>query len=887
MRTLFIRFIVICSLLLNCWEIQIKADSIQFTSTELNFIKTFDPYQYVNMDGKFVDGIATFSLLGITGFTNKQGQVVIPAKYFYIKHYGEGLFPAHYIDYDKDEGKDVICDKNGKELFFTPSSLVGKFSEGLICVRDGNYPNLYGFMNAQGQLVIPYQFELDQVYDRAYFSEGLACVRKNEKWGHVNKQGQMIVPMKYDDVTAFSEGLAYVKLNNKWGYVNKQGQMIIPMKYDGATIFSEGLACVKLNNKWGVINKQGQVIVPMKYDDAYPFSEGMAKVSLNKKWGFINKQGKEVIPLVYDEVERFSEGLACAKKDKKYGYINKDGNTVIPFTYSGSGRTFHDGLACVDFTDVADIIKENGRICYISRKTGEKVATNKYYDIENLLSFIISTSRYGFIDKSGKEVLPFEEINGNIINYKEPYSEGYLIKEYNGKKVYVDRNGRELKIQLDDVSIYNAGLDQERAYKLDYKDKEPRWKWHIMNALALFSKSAEMGNPAACYKLGYYYFNGIGFHVDYAAASKWLKKSLSFNNGGENYRYLALCYYDGGNGLEKNPELAFHYLSEGAKLDNDLCYHALCICYAKGYGCKKNLKEACRYIEMAYPKRKDFYSETYVTYHNLLAYEYAAEKNYVMAMSTIDKAIQVKPKDADLFDTKGELYTMTGQYDKAYEMWKKVLELDPRFLDHYPQGTELSKALASKGYILNASASVKSMLCTYKGGYFIRNGNNWHEYRPQERDGVWNSYTQYSEDNNYYYIKNQYCYLSIPKEKTYDIWMSKNGKDYEKTYTCINIYNYCPVLSNNIFAYPNGFFVKNGDKWQEYDPHQKTTGALDSFTQYNIDKDFYYIKNTRIHLAIPRTTTGKFHFWKNEKWVVLYDISALYDAQSPNAGSGQ
>lgn len=183
-------------------------------------------------------------------------------------------------------------------------------------------------------------------------------------------------------------------------------------------------------------------------------------------------------------------------------------------------------------------------------------------------------------------------------------------------------------------------------------------------------------------------------------------------------------------------------------------------------------------------------------------------------------------------------------------------------------------------------ANAQSMLCTYKGGYFIRNDNTWYEYRPQDKDAVWNTYTQYSSDNNYYYIKNSSCSLSIPKSTANNIWMKKGNGEWKVQYTTVNVYNYCPVRSTKIFAYQNGFFTKNGNNWQEYDPKQKTNGALDNFTQYKVDDNFYYIRNARITLAIPRSASNNFHFLKNGSWVTLYHPSALYDAQSPNAQSG-
>ena len=57
----------------------------------------------------------------------------------------------------------------------------------------------------------------------------------------------------YDYVDEYSEGLARVHLNDKWGFIDKSGTLVIPCKYDYSDSFSEGLAKVQLNDKYGFI----------------------------------------------------------------------------------------------------------------------------------------------------------------------------------------------------------------------------------------------------------------------------------------------------------------------------------------------------------------------------------------------------------------------------------------------------------------------------------------------------------------------------------------------------------------------------------------------------------------------------------------------------------
>jgi len=163
------------------------------------------------------------------------------------------------------------------------------------------------------------------------------CMRSLTGWGLIKENGE-IIELKYDDTWNFSEGLAVVKKDGKWGYINKEGKEITELKYDDTGDFSEGLAVVKKDGKWGYINKEGKEIIELKYDYTWNFSEGLAVVKKNDKWGYINKEGKEITELKYDNTWNFSEGLARVEKDGKWGYINKEGNEIISPEYDDVGH---------------------------------------------------------------------------------------------------------------------------------------------------------------------------------------------------------------------------------------------------------------------------------------------------------------------------------------------------------------------------------------------------------------------------------------------------------------------------------------------------------------------------------------------------------------------
>jgi hypothetical protein len=178
-------------------------------------------------------------------------------------------------------------------------------------------------------------------------------------------------------------------------------------------MFSEGLAAVKVNGKNGFINKRGEMIIPPAFDRAChvsEFSDGLAPVYTTVNdgpAGYIDPTGKMVIPAKYTFVGKFSEGLAMVRPlgSTAYGYINKKGEWVIEPQFDMS-LGFHEGVATVKERNA------DGSVSFgIIDKTGKKIAQHMNYNFvgifrEGLAAFETKDLTWGYIDRSGREVIP-------------------------------------------------------------------------------------------------------------------------------------------------------------------------------------------------------------------------------------------------------------------------------------------------------------------------------------------------------------------------------------------------------------------------------------------------------------------------------------------------
>jgi hypothetical protein len=76
----------------------------------------------------------------------------------------------------------------------------------------------------------------------------------------VDRTGRVAVSAQFVDIEDFSEGLAAVEVDGKWGYVDTSGKMVIAPQFGHAQRFRGGTARVSTGNRYGLIDKKGKFI---------------------------------------------------------------------------------------------------------------------------------------------------------------------------------------------------------------------------------------------------------------------------------------------------------------------------------------------------------------------------------------------------------------------------------------------------------------------------------------------------------------------------------------------------------------------------------------------------------------------------------------------------
>ncbi len=160
----------------------------------------------------------------------------------------------------------------------------------------------------------------------------------DKKWTYANLNGVIIVKQSWERLGYFSDGLAWAKTkDDKFGFINKEGEWIIPARYDLATDFDPGtdLAEVRLGSEYCFITKTGELIHVKDAIKMGDFNCGLAWArNKNDKIGFVNVKGEWAIQPQFDAVRDFKNGFAAVKIDKSWGVVDKQGNWIIKPTYS-------------------------------------------------------------------------------------------------------------------------------------------------------------------------------------------------------------------------------------------------------------------------------------------------------------------------------------------------------------------------------------------------------------------------------------------------------------------------------------------------------------------------------------------------------------------------
>lgn len=324
-------------------------------------------FQYASV---YNEGLACVKTENWEGLIDKNGRKIFNCKCKNSK-FSFGLLQVETID-NNGNSNYVFLDKKLNQILTIPitnsdydDSLI---LENIIFISTGKTTMKIIDLNGNDLLpinkFIAEDYKNDMLLLKANFNDNI-----NYYYNYYNIETKKLIEVKFKEAKIFSEDLAAVKIQEKWGFIDRNGKLVIQPIYDEAYFFNEGLCAVEINGKYGFIDKSGKIVINPKFSDVFGiydllrwgtikngFDEGLIRVALNGKMGIINTSGKNITEFKYESISKFSNGIASARIDGKFGLIDKFGNEISTFIYEDISD-FHEGIVRV---------KLNGKYGYIS-----------------------------------------------------------------------------------------------------------------------------------------------------------------------------------------------------------------------------------------------------------------------------------------------------------------------------------------------------------------------------------------------------------------------------------------------------------------------------------------------------------------------------------------
>ncbi len=178
------------------------------------------------------------------------------------RHTEEPVTERHVLETPFREGLAVArsgdkygyVDRQGREIIPFRYDWAEAPEEGLAVVKTGDR---FGLIDKKGNTVLEPVFE--DIRWQADNGVVLACDQEGG-WRLYSRDGKPVSEEKFDFIFDFSEGLASVRRGDKYGYIDRSGTIVIPFLYEEAYSFSEdGLATVAKNGRLFSIDTEGMV----------------------------------------------------------------------------------------------------------------------------------------------------------------------------------------------------------------------------------------------------------------------------------------------------------------------------------------------------------------------------------------------------------------------------------------------------------------------------------------------------------------------------------------------------------------------------------------------------------------------------------------------------
>ena len=328
------------------------------------------------------------------GYINSNGNIILKPEYNELHRITEETEKDIYILAFKNKmagiyiNKKQILEHEYEEIEYDIKNklfIVQKSSKQGVYDKKGNkiLDTIYDYIMISGNRINTKKEDVIKIYDingnekntdesstilSTENEEYFINIDKNEKFGIINKNGDVLIENKYNYIEFIFDNTFIVSLDGVLGVIDINENIKLPFEYGliqkimGTDIIlamsnTDNAFTELYNNKLEKIDKienpniypkDNYIKILTKNDIIYLDKQGnklsskdifvsnnLIPVKKEDKWGFMDRQGNIKIDAIYDLVTEFNEyGYAGIKKDGKWGVVDAQENIIKEPSYN-------------------------------------------------------------------------------------------------------------------------------------------------------------------------------------------------------------------------------------------------------------------------------------------------------------------------------------------------------------------------------------------------------------------------------------------------------------------------------------------------------------------------------------------------------------------------
>jgi hypothetical protein len=246
------------------------------------------------------------------------------------------------------------------------------------------------------------------VFDRVEsFQRKLIRVEKAKHYGIANRNGRILIPVCYDNITSFYlkgfENLFIFSNDGQKGVVKVDNKIIVPANYREIEILDDELIAAHDSVSTTLFDTSGRILKILASPILTKLAPNLYKAKVGGKYGVVKTDGKIVVPFFYDDVEDGDGVLFVVKgSNEKWGVVDTAGNSILPETV-GHRLSIHNGRVALG-TIAKSFVDARGRIQRPWPVNRRYASAGEFHEGRAMVED--SAGYRGYINIAGKEVIP-------------------------------------------------------------------------------------------------------------------------------------------------------------------------------------------------------------------------------------------------------------------------------------------------------------------------------------------------------------------------------------------------------------------------------------------------------------------------------------------------